>query len=361
MQQLFGFTPTQTGIRNGDAVKEIHTFLPGLFAGMQVAFEHEPHDGVAAFTELPQDLLGDESLAGMIFLGIVMRTIDHNGTGNALSGDGSLSFGDIVCFVVRSSASPTEHEMAIRIAHGLDDGSLAVGIDADEMVWGTSGRHGIDGDLQTAFRPVLESNRHRNAAGHFAMGLAFRSAGTDGSPTNEIGDVLRADRVQQLCPAGKAQLVDFEENCSRQFHPCRDVAGAVEARIVDEPFPSYGGSRLFEVGSHDNEEAVTQGIGDGLQLAGILIGSLGVMDGAWADDDQEPVAVFSMKNPANGFSRFHDECRCLICDREFGLDGAGRRKRLDFNNVLIVDRSIHDLLRSMVWFSIGSYPEGAVL
>jgi hypothetical protein len=65
------------------------------------------------------------------------------------------------------------------------------------------------------------------------------------------------------------------------------------------------------------------------------------VDGARANDDQEPVAVFSMKNAANGFSSFHDERRRLIGDREFGLDGARRRKRLDFNDVLIIDRPIH--------------------
>jgi len=344
---MFGFSPAEAGIGNGDAMKKVHTFFPRLFAGIQVAFEHKAHDGLTAFTELPQDLLGDESLASMILLGIIMRTIDHDRAGDPFSGNRNLSFGDILCFVVRSSTSPAEHEMAIGIAHGLDDGSLAVSIDADKIVRGAGGRHGIDGDLQTAFRSVLESDRHGDPAGHFAMGLAFRGARTDGRPTDEVGDVLRADRIQELRSAGKAQLIDPEENRSRQFHPCRDVAGAVETRIVDEPFPPHGGSRLFEVGSHDNEEAVTQGIGDGLQLAGILIGSLGVMDGARADDDQEPVAVFSMKNAANGFSRFHDECRRVISNGQLGLDGARRGERLDFNDVLIVDRPIHQESRPL--------------
>ncbi len=339
---MFGFSPAKAGIGNGDTMLKGHTFLPGLFAGIQVAFEHQSHDGLAAFAELPQDLVSDHALAGVILPGIVMRTIDHDRAGDPLSGNRNLSFGNILCFIVRSSASATEHEMAIRIAHSLDDGSLAIGIDADEMVWRAGGRHGIDGDLQTAFRPILESNRHGDPAGHFTMGLAFRGAGTDGCPANEVGDVLRADRIQELRSAGKAQLIDPEENRSRQFHPCRNVAGAVETGIVDEPFPPHGGSRLFEVGSHDNEEAVTQGIGDGLQLAGILIGSLGVMDGARADDDQEPVAVFSMKNAANGFSRFHDERRRLISNGQLGLDGARRGERLDFNDVLIIDRPIHE-------------------
>ena len=94
--------------------------------------------------------------------------------------------------------------MAIGIAHGLDDGSLAVGIDADKMVRGSGGRHGIDGDLQTAFRPILESDRHGDPTGHFAMGLAFGGARTDGCPADEVGDVLRTDRIQQFCSAGKA-------------------------------------------------------------------------------------------------------------------------------------------------------------
>ena len=63
-------------------------------------------------------------------------------------------------------------------------------------------------------------------------------------------------------------------------------------RIVDEPFPPNGGPWLFKIGPHDNKEAVTQGIGDGLQLGGVLISGIGVMDGARAYNDQEPVAIF---------------------------------------------------------------------
>ena len=132
-------------------------------------------------------------------------------------------------------------------------------------------------------------------------------------------------------------MIDFEENRSCQFHPCCDVAGAVEPRVVDEPFPPNGGSWFFEVGSHDNEETVTQGLGEGLQLAGIFIGSLGVMDGARADNDQEPVAVLAMEDFANRLARFDNECRRLIRNRELGLDGAWRGQRLDFDNVLIIN------------------------
>ena len=69
--------------------------------------------------------------------------------------------------------------------------------------------------METALGAVLKPNRHRNSAGHFSMGLAFGRTGSDGRPTDEIGDVLRTDRIQQLCPAGEAQLIDLEENGPR--------------------------------------------------------------------------------------------------------------------------------------------------
>jgi hypothetical protein len=65
------------------------------------------------------------------------------------------------------------------------------------------------------------------------------------------------------------------------------------------------------------------------------------MDGAWSYNDQEPVTILSMENSANRFSGFNDECRSLIGNRQFGLNGARGWQRLDFYNVLIVDRSIH--------------------
>ena len=133
---MFGLVPAQTGIGNRDTMLKDDALLPGLFAGIKVAFEHEAHDGLTAFPKLLQDFASYKSLASVILLGIVMRTIDHDRAGDPFSGDRSLSFGLIMCFVVRSSASPAEHEMAISIAHCLDDGSLAVGIDADEMVRG---------------------------------------------------------------------------------------------------------------------------------------------------------------------------------------------------------------------------------
>lgn len=347
MQQLFGLAPAQAGISDGNAMLKSHAFPPRLFPGMQVAFEHEAHDGLATFTKLPQHFMGDETLAGVIFLGIVMRTVDHDRAGDAFSGDRSLSFGNILCFVVRSSASAAKHDMAVGIAHGFDDGSLAVGIDANEVVWGAGGSHGIDGDMEAAFSAVLKTNRHGHATGHFSMRLAFGCTGTDRRPADEVGDVLWTDGVQQFRSAREAQLIDLEENRSGQLHPRCDIAGPVEMRVIDQAFPSDCGAWLFKICPHHDQEAIAQSIGHGLQFGGIFIGRSGIMDGARADDYQKTVSVLSMEDSTNGFSGFNNEGSRLIGNRKFGLDGARGGQRLNFDNMLIVDGSTHDMVASV--------------
>jgi hypothetical protein len=48
-----------------------------------------------------------------------------------------------------------------------------------------------------------------------------------------------------------------------------------------------------------------------------------------------------MQYSADGFPRFDHESGGLIGNRQFRLDCSRRRESFDFNNVLIVDRSIH--------------------
>jgi hypothetical protein len=69
------------------------------------------------------------------------------------------------------------------------------------------------------------------------------------------------------------------------------------------------------------------------------------MDGARAYDHQEALSVLSMKDSSDRFSGLDDERRRLIGNGQFSFNGARRRQRLDFNDMLIVDRSIHEEVR----------------
>ena len=278
---------------------EGHTFFPHLFAGIQVAFEHEAHDGLAAFTKLPQDLMSDKALAGIIFLGVIVRTVDHDGAGDALIRDGGFGFGDVFFFIVGPAAAATQDDVAVGVAHGPNNRRLAIGIDADKVMWRPCGEHRIDCDLQAAFRAVLETDRHRNTAGQLAVRLTFRGARADRGPTDQIGDVLRADRIEQFSGAGESELVDMQENSSGEFEASGNVAGPVQMRIIDQAFPADRGSGFFKIGPHDNEKMLSQRIRDRLEFGGVLVGGLRIVNGAGADNDDEPISILPMKDPAD--------------------------------------------------------------
>ena len=82
-----------------------------------------------------------------------------------------------------AAPAATEHDVPVGIAGGLNNRRHPVRVDSDEVMRRAAGDHRIDGDLQAAFRPVLEPNRHGEPAGHFAMRLAFGRSGPDGRPT----------------------------------------------------------------------------------------------------------------------------------------------------------------------------------
>src|SRR5213592_2448742 len=91
---------------------------------------------------------------------------------------------------------------------------------------------GIDGDLDVAVGSVLESDRHREPGPELAMGLALAGAGSDRSPTDGVGDVLRRDRIEELATGGEADVENVEQELAGDAEARVDVAGAVEVGVV---------------------------------------------------------------------------------------------------------------------------------
>ena len=265
VQERCGVVPTETGVGDRDAVGKRHTLFPGLFARIEIAFKHETHDRLTPFAELPEHFPGHHGLARVILVGVVVRAIDHNRPGNPFACDGSFGFGDVLRVIIRPATASSQHDMAVGISHRLDDGGLSIGVDAEEVMGGPGGGHGIHSHMQAPFSAVLESDRHGDSAGHLSMRLAFRRSGSDGGPADEVGDVLGADRIEQLSGARHAGLVEFQQNGPGELHAGGNVTGAVEMGIVDETFPSHRGSGLFEIGAHDDQQTITNRFGQWLQ------------------------------------------------------------------------------------------------
>ena len=84
--QPFGLVPAETGVGDGDAMCQGDALFPRLFAGIEVALEHEAHDRLAAFAELPEHLACNQALPRVILVGIVMRAIAHDRPSDAFAG-----------------------------------------------------------------------------------------------------------------------------------------------------------------------------------------------------------------------------------------------------------------------------------
>ena len=341
IQEGFGLVPAEAGVGNGHTVGEGDAFFPGLFARVQIAFDHQAHDGLAAFMELLDHISGDEALALMIFAGVVMGTIDHDRAGDAFPCHSRFGLGYMFGVVIGFSATSAEDDVPVRVARRLDDRRLSLGVDPEEVVRGAGRRHGIDRDLQAAFGSILKTDWHRYATGDFPMRLALCGAGPDGGPADQIGDVLGADGVEQFSRAGHARLVDLEKDCSGQFHAGGDIAGAVQMGVVDKTFPADRRPRFFEVGTHHDQQPIAQRIGDRFYLGGIFVCGFGIVDRTGTDDHEEPFSVTPVEDVPDGFSCFHDQSGRLIGNRELGLDRARGRQRFDFNDMLVIERSLH--------------------
>jgi len=101
--------------------------------------------------------------------------------------------------------------MAVGVAAGPDYSSPSLGVHAQETVGASSGYRSVNGHLYIAICPVLEPHWHTKTAGHLAVSLAFGGAGADGSPTDQVGQILGDDGVEELRPCVNTHVRQFQE------------------------------------------------------------------------------------------------------------------------------------------------------
>src|SRR2546428_5278751 len=155
--------------------------------------------------------------------------------------------------------------------------------------------YGVDCDLDTTVRAVLEAHGHRQAGGELAVDLALRRARADRAPDHEVRDELRGDRIEEFAARGETELDQVEQESARETEAFVDGEGAVEVRVVDEPLPAHRGAWLLEVDAHHDPEVVAELVGQLFQPARVVEPGHRVVDGAGTDDDEQAVVL-----PAQG-------------------------------------------------------------
>lgn len=100
---------------------------------------------------------------------------------------------------------------------------------------------------------------------------------TDSSPTDQIGRVLRTDRIQELAPGRQAHRRNLQQQTPRQPQALVDLETAVQLRVVDEPLPADGRAGFLKVDAHEDVEVVRGFVGVGFEKAGVFEGSFDIV------------------------------------------------------------------------------------
>ena len=167
------------------------------------------------------------------------------------------------------------------------------------------------------------------------MDLALGCPGSDGSPTHQIGNVLRRNHVEILDPGRHPQRTQFEQEFSSDPQAGINLEASVEMGVVDQALPANGCTRLLEINTHDNQKIRGQTIPFIFQLPGILESGLGIVYRAGPHDDQEAI-VRTMQNAADGLPRGVRDLRSLVRERILAENDRRRIQFLDLRNAQVV-------------------------
>lgn len=70
------------------------------------------------------------------------------------------------------------------------------------------------------------------------MELGLGGTGTNSTPRDEIGDVLRRDGIEELRSDGNTEVGKITQKLTSLAETLVDLEGPVEVRVVDETLPS---------------------------------------------------------------------------------------------------------------------------
>ena len=320
--------PPDAGVGDTLAIGEFRPFLYVLTAFHEEAFDHHGKDRRVALCPLRGYVFGDQELANVVLGAVGMAEINHDARREIFLHQELVSVQNVFFGKVRAGGSAAKDDVATSVTGGLDDGAHAVLRGSREPVGLTGGLHRVDGDLDVAVGGVLESDRHRKSTCEFAVGLAFGGASADGTPGDQVGNVLRNRGVEEFGGGWKFEGGDVTQKSARESQAIVDAETAVHARIVDQSFPADGGAGLFEVAAHHDQELIGVAIGQSFQATGVFQRGLRIVNGARADDDDEP-RVLTGEAGLNFFAGRPDEIGSRAGQRHLFVQNGGRQKRAD--------------------------------
>lgn len=312
-QNALGVLPADTCVGDGDCVFEARFSFLGhlLVAFVDVRFDHDTHDGFFTGGNLGGELVGDLGLVLVVLLGVTVaglhvsvsvlihvRSSEDVPAVNHESGLGVanllkllLGLLNVLGVVVGSLLPSSENDEAVVVTSSADNGDIARLGDRQEVVGVLDSADGVNGNIQSAVGTVLEADREGQTRGQFTVNLRLCCACANGTERQEIGSVLRSDGIQHLTGNGHALLGQVEVQLSRNAKTSVDVEAVIKIGVVDQALPADSGTRLLEVGAHDDDQLILVLLLQDGQSVAVFESGLGVVQRTGTNDDKQSVSL----------------------------------------------------------------------
>jgi hypothetical protein len=220
-----------------------------------------------------------------------VRAVNHHNLGQVLLAKGLSALLDVLSVEVGTVSSTSEDDEAVLVSGSLCDGSKTLLGDTHEVVLGSSRANSINGDTQAAVGTVLEAHGERQTGGKLSVQLRLGGTGANGTERDEVGKELGRDGVEHFAGNGHALAGQVAEELARDAQTLVDLVALIEVGIVDQTLPADSGTGLLEVGAHDDAEVLVELVGELLQAAAVLYGSVGVVERAGTNHDKKTVIL----------------------------------------------------------------------
>src|SRR4051812_13565290 len=115
------------------------------------------------------------------------------------------------------------------------------------------------------------------------MYLTLSGTRADGTPRDQVRNVLRRDHVEEFAARRQPELVDLQQQSACGAQPVVDAETSIEIGIVDQAFPAHGRAWLLEINPHDDFERALEPLALFEQTRGVVFGRDDVVDGAGPD------------------------------------------------------------------------------
>ena len=168
------------------------------------------------------------------------------------------------------------------------------------------------------------------------MHLTLRGARANGTPGDQIANVLGRNHIKKLTAGGHAHAVDLDEQLPRNAKALVNAKALIQVGVVDQALPAHGGAGLLEIHPHHDLQRVGVLVTQGLEPTRIVQRGSRIVNGARANHDQQAL-VLAVQDVVDALPGLADQLfHVRAANREEADQVFGRRQHGNVFNAFVI-------------------------